>query len=164
MWIISFINDIHDILTIMARRVTSLNSDTKMFISLKRDIHQALFDVLRATRLERHLSQQELARKLGVRQRQISDLERATMDPRLSTIQNVARALDLELMLIPRHLIPAVEGLQRAGSDSTKRPMYALDDDDTESDPGDHPRVEVGGTSESGEPIARRRRRPKEPR
>lgn len=86
------------------------------------------------------------------------------MDPRLSTIQNVARALDLELMLIPRHLISAVEGLQRASSDSSKRPMYALDDDDAESDPGDQPRVEVGSTGESGEPTARQRRRPKDPR
>lgn len=148
----------------MPRRPQSLNSDNKTSISPKRDIRQALFDVLREARLNRHLSQQELARKLGVRQRQISDLERATMDPRLSTIQNVARALDLELMLIHRHLISAVEGLQRASSDSTKRPMYALDDDDAESDPGDQPRVEVGSTGESGEPTARQRRRPKDPR
>jgi transcriptional regulator with XRE-family HTH domain len=73
-----------------------------------------------------------LASKLGLRQRQISDLERATIDPRLSTLQNVARALDLELMLIPRHLISAVEGLQRAGTDSAKRPMYALGEDEAE--------------------------------
>ena len=144
----------------MPKRPKSLNGDSKTSISPKRDIRQALFDVLREARRKRHLSQQELARKLGVRQRQISDLERAAMDPRLSTIQNVARALDLELMLIPRHLISAVEGLQRASSDSTKRPMYALDDDDAETDPRDHPRVEVGTTGESGEPTARQRRRP----
>lgn len=54
------------------------------------------------------------------------------MDPRLSTVQNVARALDLELMLIPRALISAVEALQRAGTDSAKRPMYALGDEDAE--------------------------------
>jgi hypothetical protein len=52
------------------------------------------------------------AQKLGLRQRQISDLERGTTDSRLSTIQNVARALDLDLMLIPRHLLAAVEALQ----------------------------------------------------
>lgn len=144
----------------MAKRSQSLNSDSSTPESPKGDIRRAPFDVLRRARLNRHLSQQELARKLGLRQRQISDLERAAMDPRLSTIQNVARALDLELMLIPRHLISAVDGLQRATSDSPQRPMYALGDD-AESDPGDQSRVEVGGTADPGDPTARQRRRPK---
>ncbi len=109
---------------------TSPKSDFISVTSPKSDIHLTLSGVLREARLSRHLSQQALARKLGLGQRQISDLERATTDPRLSTIQNVARALDLELMLIPHHLIPAVEGLQRAGRDSAKRPMYALSDDE----------------------------------
>lgn len=89
---------------------------------------------MRLSRLDRHLTQEELARKLGVRQRQISDLERATVDPRLSTIQNVARALDLELMLIPRPLIAAVESLQRGGLNSPGTPMYALGDDEDETE------------------------------
>lgn len=81
------------------------------------------------------------------------------MDPRLSTIQNVARALDLELMLIPRHLISAVEGLQRAGMNSAKRSMYALGDDDAESDPGGQSRVEVGTTDVPEDPGAQTQRR-----
>lgn len=85
------------------------------------------------------------------------------MDPRLSTIQNVARALDLELMLIPRHLISAVEGLQRAGMNSAKHSLYALGDDDAESDPGEQSRVEVGSTGVLGDPGARKRRRSKGP-
>ncbi|MGH2436984.1 MAG: helix-turn-helix domain-containing protein [bacterium] len=117
----------------MAKRLKSPRRDSRPISSLISDTTVTLTDVLRDARLKRHLSQQELASKLGVRQRQISDLERAMIDPRLSTIQNVGRALDLELMLIPRHLISAVEGLQRAGSDSAKRPMYALSDDDVES-------------------------------
>ena len=116
----------------MGKRVKSLQSDTTSIASSRSDIAIALSDLLREARLKRHLSQQELASKLGLRQRQISDLERARIDPRLSTLQNVARALDLELTLIPRHLISAVEGLQRAGTDSAKRPVYALGDDDAE--------------------------------
>lgn len=146
----------------MKRRVESLNSDNKASISSKNDV-QRLFEVLREARLSRHLTQQELARKLGLRQRQISDLERAAMDPRLSTIQNVARALDLELMLIPRHLISALEGLQRAGSDSAKRPMYALGDADAESDAGNPSPIELGNRGESEESVPRPRRRTKEP-
>lgn len=55
------------------------------------------------------------------------------MDPRLSTIENVARALDLELVLIPRQLIAVVEGLQR-GATSADEPLYALPDEDAEPD------------------------------
>ena len=92
--------------------------------------------ILREARLTQSLSQEQLARKLGLRQRQISDLERAAMDPRLSTILNVARALDLELTLIPRHLIAAVEHLHRStsttGGVASNEPMYTLAEEDDE--------------------------------
>lgn len=127
------------------------------------DVRLALFGGLREARLNRGLSQQELARRLGFHQRQISDLERAAVDPRLATVQNVARALDLELMLIPRHLIPAVEGLQQAGAGFGRRPVYALDED-AEPDADGQPRIEVGGVRDPGDRGTRRRRRPKHPR
>ena len=147
----------------MRTRSKSLKHDINRTTSLKDDIRQALFGALREARLKRHLSQKELASKLGVRQRQISDLERAAMDPRLSTVENVARALDLELMLIPRHLITAVEGLHRASrGSSANRPMYALSDDDAEPDSNEH--VEIGATDESENPRAPQRRQRKHPR
>lgn len=118
----------------MVKRIQSLKSNNKSTVASKSDIRLDIHAVLRLSRLDRHLTQEELARKLGVRQRQISDLERATVDPRLSTIQNVARALDLELMLIPRPLITAVESLQRGGPDSPTSPMYALGDDEDETE------------------------------
>ena len=115
--------------------------------------------MLREARLRRGLTQQALAARLGLGQRQISDLERATKDPRLSTVQNVARALDLEVTIVPRHLIAAVEGLHRAGATSDSRPMYALDEDEAESDP-DEPRAEIGGASNRpGQARPRRSRR-----
>jgi len=117
----------------MERATRSSKSDGVENQSPKGDIPETLFDVLRNARRSRNLSQEALAAKLGLRQRQISDLERATKDPRLSTILNVARALDLELMLIPRHLIAAVEGLQRSTAGAGKQPMYALGNDEAES-------------------------------
>jgi len=122
-----------------------------------------LSEVLREARHGKQLRQHELAQRLGLRQRQISDLERGTTDSRLSTIQNVARALDLELMLIPRHLISAVEALQRAGSDAGKRPLYALDDE-TEKARGKSSQVEVGDTGEFHTPTSDEPRPPKGPR
>lgn len=145
----------------MSKRLQSRKSDNKTPVSPKGDTYKTLLEVLRESRLTRDLTQQELARKLGIRQRQISDLERSTIDPRLSTIQNVARALDLELMLIPRHLISTIEGLQRAAVGSIKRPMYALDDNETESHQDDQTHVEVGST-DPGELAARQTRRSKD--
>jgi HTH-type transcriptional regulator/antitoxin HipB len=75
---------------------------------------------------------------MGLHQRQISDLERSKMDARLSTIQNVARALDLELMLVPRQLIATVEGLQRAEpARALGRPLYALAEGEDTEDEGE---------------------------
>lgn len=143
----------------MDKRRQSPSRDTKQQASPERDVGRGLFDMLRETRLKRQLTQQQLALKLGLRQRQISDLERAAMDPRLSTVQNVARALELELLLIPRELISAVEGLQRGRSGSTKRPMYTLDDYG-ESNPSDSTQAEVGGTDEPRGASGRQRRPP----
>jgi HTH-type transcriptional regulator / antitoxin HipB len=109
-------------------------------------------NALRDARQSRNLSQAELASKLGLRQRQISDLERARIDSRLSTIQNVARALGLELVLVPRHLISAVEALQRAGSDAGKRPLYTLSDDLAQAFPDEPPQPEVGDSSRPSGP------------
>jgi transcriptional regulator with XRE-family HTH domain len=85
-------------------------------------------ELFRKVRKDRGLSQGALAEKLGLRQSQISDLERAAVDARLSTVRDVARALDLELMCIPRTLIPAVEGLLRGATGKSNRPLYTLDE------------------------------------
>lgn len=104
---------------------------------MKRDAFSTLGRLLRATREQKGLTQNDLAEKLGVRQRQISDLERAAMDPRFSTVQDVARALEMEIVLIPRHLVTTVEGLtSQRGDREARTPMYALDDDDGGNDDG----------------------------
>jgi transcriptional regulator with XRE-family HTH domain len=130
----------------MMKHSPSLNSDNSSLKSRLSDSALGLSEVLRDARRRKQLSQQELARKLGLRQRQISDLERAVTDSRLSTLQNVARALDLELTLIPRHLIAVVEALQRTGGTAGKQPLYALNDE-PEDIAADTDHVEVGDTS-----------------
>src|SRR5438093_9336410 len=96
---------------------------------------QTIPETLRMRRTERHLSQTELAQKLGIRQNQISSLERASVDSRLSTIQNVARILDLELMLVPRQLIPVLDGLMRTGAGTKEeQPLYSLEDANSDTE------------------------------
>jgi transcriptional regulator with XRE-family HTH domain len=140
---------IHDTFCAMARRRQHLTSDDSGEQSPISDLGTAfLADALRTARLDRQLSQAALAARLGLRQRQISDLERGNVDARVSTIQNVARALDLELMLIPRPLISAVEALQRASGGGDQRPLYALDEEEETAPEESH--VEVGDTGAFG--------------
>lgn len=49
----------------------------------------------------------------GVPQAQISRFERGAVDLRLSSLVSLARALDLELELVPRNALPAVQSIVR---------------------------------------------------
>lgn len=133
-------------------------SDRNSKPSLIRD-YRSIAETLKLARQSRQLSQAELAHKVGFRQRQISDLERATIDPRLSTIQNVARALELELMLIPRQLIETVDAILNPKGQAGKRPLYALDGEDTDTGADALPPSEVGGDAVASPPPPNRRSR-----
>lgn len=90
---------------------------------------------LRAAREEKGLSQRALSRMTGMPQAQISKIENAAVDLKTSSLVALARALELEVMLIPRTRIPAVNGLlrmakQTADDETPARPVYALDDTD----------------------------------
>jgi transcriptional regulator with XRE-family HTH domain len=134
----------------MVERAKSRKSDAGRKLSRKRDAWLGLVEMLRQARLDQQLSQSELAGKVDLHQRQISDLERAAADPRLSTLLNVARALELELVLVPRHLLPAVHALYRARIDAGNRPAYVLADEDTPDTLDEAPASEVGDGRETG--------------
>ena len=57
------------------------------------------------------LTQSKLGKKLGLPQSHISKIEQDATDPRLSTVTDMARILDLELMLIPRQQISHIASL-----------------------------------------------------
>ena len=54
------------------------------------------------------MSQADLGRLVRMPQAQIARIEHGATDPRLSTVMELVRALDLEPMLVPKHLVPAV--------------------------------------------------------
>lgn len=59
-----------------------------------------LVDALIALRKQCQLSQVEVAKRMGVRQPTVSGFEKEPSDPRLSTLQRYARALDARLRLV----------------------------------------------------------------
>jgi transcriptional regulator with XRE-family HTH domain len=73
---------------------------------------------------------------LGLPQSHISDIEKGKKDIRLSTLIEIARVLGLELVLIPRELVPAVTSLCRPSSSPGReeRPAYDLETMDIDNE------------------------------
>lgn len=94
---------------------------------------QPLITELAAARREVKLSQRALGRKIGLAQSHVSKIERGAVDPQLSNLLEIARALGLELMLVPRRLVPAVRALTRPAVHEAgieQLPAYRLDETD----------------------------------
>ena len=89
---------------------------------------------IRAARRVRGWSQLELGRQAGLTQRQVSNIETGAIAPRSDTLIDMVRVLDLDLALVPKALLPAVQALVRdyrtpdAPRSALDRPLYAVDD------------------------------------
>jgi transcriptional regulator with XRE-family HTH domain len=68
---------------------------------------------LKEAREAKGLSQRALSAKVGLTQAHISSIENAGSNLHLSNLMELARALDLEVMLVPRKAVPAAQGLMR---------------------------------------------------
>jgi transcriptional regulator with XRE-family HTH domain len=69
---------------------------------------------LKAAREAKGLSQRALSELAGVPQSHISKIERGAVDLRTSSLIELARILDLELVLVPRRSVPAVDSIVRS--------------------------------------------------
>ncbi len=87
---------------------------------------------LKSARETKGISQRELSAKSGVPQSHISKIEAGSVDLRLSSLVALARALDLELALVPRKSVSAVRSIMRSSAQQAEpaRPAYSLDEDD----------------------------------
>ena len=73
-------------------------------------MHPAILNIvesLRTARKSRGMSQRELGARVGLTQAQISKIEGGRVDPRLSSTVELARGLGVEVMLVPRRVVPA---------------------------------------------------------
>ncbi|CDZ32786.1 Putative HTH-type transcriptional regulator Y4dL [Neorhizobium galegae bv. officinalis] len=71
---------------------------------------------LRAAREVKNMSQRELSARSGLTQSHISQIERGTMEPGLGSLVDVARVLDLEIVLVPKKLMPAIGNILDSAS------------------------------------------------
>ena len=84
---------------------------------------------LAAARRRAGLNQKALAARIGADQSYVSKVERNAVDPQTSTLIQLARALELELMLVPRQLVPAVQALQREIAPDPRNAPSKIDQD-----------------------------------
>jgi len=75
---------------------------------------EALIAQVREVREASGISQRSLSDRAGLTQSHISHIESGKTEPGLSSFIDLARALDLELILVPKKLLPAVHGLMKA--------------------------------------------------
>lgn len=75
---------------------------------------EALAATLKSERERKGLSQRDLSTRSGVPQSHISKIETAGVDLRISSLAALANALDLEIALVPRKAVPAVQSISRS--------------------------------------------------
>lgn len=90
-----------------------------------------LREQIKNARHNRRWTQRELGAQIRLSQPHISAIESGEIAPRLDTLFDIVRVLDLDLLLVPRALVPAVHSLIRAHKqpDSDERPLYAVEED-----------------------------------
>ena len=70
-------------------------------------------DVIRRARVADGLTQKQLGERTGIPQSHISKIEKGGVDIKLSSLTEIGRALELEIQLVPRQALSAVEGSLR---------------------------------------------------
>lgn len=81
---------------------------------------------LKEARKAKGLSQRALAKLAGVPQSHISKIETTGVDLRISSLTEIARALDLELTLVPRKTVSAVNSIVRSTQPSAPRQVASI--------------------------------------
>lgn len=94
------------------------------------DSIEHIAEAIKAARIKKGLTQRALAERVGVPQSHISKIENGAVDLRTSSLIEFTRALDLELMLVPRALTTFAQGLQRSAASGEFLPAFQLEEED----------------------------------
>jgi transcriptional regulator with XRE-family HTH domain len=114
-----------------------MRDDTKKHIRQKplrlKGLPADLREKLKEARISRGWGQRELGGKIGLPQPHISAIESGNVVPRFDTLLDIVRVLELDLLLVPRSLVPAVQSLIRGQKEpeSAEKPLYAANDEES---------------------------------
>ncbi len=71
-------------------------------------MHSYIPSTIRRYRNQRHLTLENVSGMAGMSVQHLSEIESSKRDPRLSSIERIADAMELAVMLVPEHLAPDV--------------------------------------------------------
>lgn len=83
-----------------------------------------LAHVLKQARVSLAMTQEQVADMAGISRPRYRDIETGQAAARVTTLINIARALGLEMMLVPQAIVPAVEALLRPHDDADDTPAF----------------------------------------
>jgi len=81
----------------------------------------------RRARLAAGLSQEQIAQRANISRPRYRDIETGAAAARATTLVNIARALGMEMMLIPQAMVPAVQSMLEPADDDDDRPAFISD-------------------------------------
>ncbi|HEY4255035.1 MAG TPA: helix-turn-helix transcriptional regulator [Chlamydiales bacterium] len=90
---------------------------------------------IKAARKKKGLSQKALGDKVGMPQSHISKIEQGLVDLQTSSLIEIARALELEPMLVSREYVSAVQALQMPEKALKSVPAYQLSEGEENDGP-----------------------------
>ena len=96
------------------------------------EILQEIGLLFRHARVTADMTQEQVADLAGISRPRYRDIEKGIAAARATTLMNIARALGLEMMLVPQAMVPAVQALLRPHDDDDV-PAFAPQPDDDES-------------------------------
>lgn len=71
-------------------------------------MHSFIPSTLRRYRNQRHLTLKNVSDIAGMSVQHLSEIESSKRDPRLSSIERIAGAMELAVMLVPEHMAPDI--------------------------------------------------------
>ena len=96
---------------------------------------EALLQIGRLLKTKRKglgLTQEQVAGMAGISRPRYREIETGSAAARTTTLINIARALGLEIMLIPQAMVPAVDALLRPNDDDDLPAFMSRPDGDTD--------------------------------
>lgn len=92
-------------------------------------------DHFRSARLAAGLTQEQVADLAGISRPRYRDIETGAAAARTTTLINIARALGLEMMLVPQAMVPAIEALLRPDAEDDHPAFSPQPESDDDSRP-----------------------------
>ncbi|MBW9090801.1 helix-turn-helix transcriptional regulator [Rhizobium wenxiniae] len=90
--------------------------------------------LLKAARKDLQLTQEQVADMAGISRPRYREIEVGSAAARVTTLINIARALGLELILIPKAIAPAVNALLKPHDDDDDLPAFAVSPESDDHD------------------------------